>query len=138
MKTDLKEYESFVESASKIDSNMPIVNSDSKHAEIIYKFMLPKAKKFIHIYTDSANYGNLKGLLSKVPKNVEIKIIPKTPLFKNNFITIDNRMYRYEEEHGEEDINNVKAIANFNDSYIASGLNYVFDILTLKGGSDDK
>ncbi len=145
---NIEEYRMFVESASRNDSDMPIPNSTERHAKILYEYMLPSAKHFIHIFTGSFREVFYKELNNKFDsahkKGVEICILTKKKIpenikkiypyikFKivntslvNHFMVIDNKIYRFEKEHPEDE-KNVEAIANFNDSKRAKGLNNLF------------
>lgn len=145
---NLKEYRIFVKFAAQNDSNIPIPNSDQDHAKILFEYMIPKAKKYIHIFTGSFRevfYKELRNeFIAAIERDVEICVlscesIPKETKmeypkilfetietnFPNHFMVIDNKMYRFEEPHSVDEFN-VEAVANFNDEETAKDLQDIF------------
>ena len=141
------------------NSDTKIPNPNVEHAKFLTAFLLSKAKKAVRIFSgnlskevyedprikeilsskegiklqiiveDNAEadlkekYPNIEVSISKLESNEETNRVP------GHFIVIDNESYRYEKNHQNGNLTDIKGTANFNDKKVSSAMVAVFDNL---------
>lgn len=150
MGENLEEYNKFVQSARENNSNVPISNSTTSHAKILYRHMIPEANNYIKIFSgsfDESFYNDpeiISSVKDAIKKGVKVEVITSREAVEKSkssypqvtflgyhdfniyhFMVIDDKISRLELEHHTKE-GDVKATANFNDPNKAKILEKTF------------